>query len=78
MGRQFVQSRKTHALVPRRMSSFCFVQIACEYIETGLLMLVLSAMLFFLQQAVIQASNRIPGCGIYNTGFRKMGDFLIG
>ena len=33
MGRQFAPNRKTHALVPRRIRSFCLVQIACEYIE---------------------------------------------
>ena len=37
MGRQFAQSRKTHALVPRRIRSFCFVQIACSHIKTGLI-----------------------------------------
>ena len=36
MGRQFTESRKTHALVPRRIRSFCFLQIACVHIETGL------------------------------------------
>ncbi len=40
MGRQFTRSRKTHALVPRRIRSFCFVQIACEHIEMWLLMFI--------------------------------------